>query len=398
MQQTIEIKNGFKRTKLGLIPEEWDVTTLGDAVKFLDGKRKPLKEPDRAKMHGDYPYYGASGIIDYVNDYIFDEDLILLGEDGANIVNRSTPLAFRVSGKIWVNNHAHVLKPRESFEIGYLVEYLESIKYDKYNTGTAQPKLNKDICTRISVPKPPLPEQQKIAKILSTWDQAISTTQKLIDEIKLRNKGFAQQLLTGKKRLKGFEGEWEERYLEHYFNERKETNYPELPLLSVGEIGVYPQTDSNKKDTSNEDKSKYKRIYPGDIGYNTMRLWQGRSALSSLEGIVSPAYTVVTPKKNADAHFFAYLFKIDEVIHKFFRKSQGLVNDTLNCKFKDFKIVKVFTPPSIDEQKAITKVLQKANEELKLYQHQLDILKEQKKGLMQKLLTGKVRVMNPFRK
>ncbi|MDN3689657.1 restriction endonuclease subunit S [Cyclobacterium jeungdonense] len=392
IQQPTITKNGFKHTKAGLIPEDWDVTTLGDAVKFLDGKRKPLKEVERAKMHGNYPYYGASGIIDYVNDYIFDDELILLGEDGANIVNRSTPLAFRVSGKIWVNNHAHVLKPRESFELGYLVEYLESIKYDKYNTGTAQPKLNKDICTRIPIPKPPLPEQQKIAEFLSCWGQAISTTQKLIDELKLRNKGLAQQLLTGKRRLKGYEGKWEEQHLEHYFKERKETNHSELPLLSVGEIGVYPQTDSNKKDTSNEDKSKYKRICPGDIGYNTMRMWQGRSALSSLEGIVSPAYTIVTPKKNADAQFFAYLFKLDEVIHKFFRKSQGLVSDTLNCKFKDFKIVRVLTPPSIGEQKAIVSVLNEADKEVRRYQQQLDTLKEQKKGLIQKLLTGEIRV------
>lgn len=89
----------------------WEEKKLGDISEFLDGKRKPIKESDRLKIKGIYPYYGASGIIDYVNDYIFDEDIILLGEDGENIVSRNLPLAFKVTGKCWVNNHAHVIKP-----------------------------------------------------------------------------------------------------------------------------------------------------------------------------------------------------------------------------------------------------------------------------------------------
>jgi type I restriction enzyme, S subunit len=113
---------------------------LGAVSQFLDGKRKPIKESDRARIQGTYPYYGASGIIDYVNDYIFDEEIILLGEDGENIVSRNLPLAFRVSEKCWVNNHAHVIKPNEFTDIGFLTHYLESISYLEYNTGTAQPK------------------------------------------------------------------------------------------------------------------------------------------------------------------------------------------------------------------------------------------------------------------
>ena len=88
---------------------EWSACTLQDAVDFLDGQRKPLESADRAKRQGKYPYYGASGIIDSIDDYIFDEPLILLGEDGANIINRSSPLCFIATGKYWVNNHAHVM-------------------------------------------------------------------------------------------------------------------------------------------------------------------------------------------------------------------------------------------------------------------------------------------------
>ena len=163
-------------------------------------------------------------------------------------------------------------------------------------------------------------------------------------------------------------------------------------MLSIGERGVYPQANSNKKDTSNSDKSKYKRISVGDIGYNTMRMWQGRSALSGLEGIVSPAYTIVTPLENTNSVFFSYLFKLDEMVHKFYRNSQGMVSDTLMCKFKDFKIVKFMTPPTKEEQTAIAKVLLNSDKEIELLNKKRDQLKDQKKGLMQQLLTGKKRL------
>lgn len=200
-----------------------------------------------------------------------------------------------------------------------------------------------------------------------------------------------QNLLTGKKRLKGFSGEWKEYHLGDMFTERNETNFNGLILLSIGRHGVYPQSESDKKDTSNEDKSKYKRICPGDIGYNTMRMWQGRSALSGIEGIVSPAYTIVTPKKNADSKFFAYLFKTPKLMNLFWRNSQGLVNDTLNCKFKDFKIVKVYLPEK-DEYTAIANVLHSVDKEIQLLKSKTEKFKEQKKWLMQVMLTGKKRL------
>ena len=210
--------------------------------------------------------------------------------------------------------------------------------------------LNAGLMSPLPLVCPPLPEQHKIAEILSTWDEVIELTQKLIDQLKQRKKGVMRQLLTGKKRLPGFEGEWDEKPLGEFFNERKETGFTDLSLLSVGREGVYPQDQNDRKDTSNSDKTKYKRICPGDIGYNTMRMWQGRSALSELEGIVSPAYTILQSKENADSKFFAYLFQLDSLIHKFYRYSQGLVSDTWQCKYKDFAIVKCLVPPTRKEQ------------------------------------------------
>lgn len=259
-------------------------------------------------------------------------------------------------------------------------------------TGTSVYGVSKTNLEKVRIPLPPLPEQKAIAKLLSTADATIHTTEKLIAEKEIRKKWLMQQLLTGKKRLNGFGGDWKEMQLGDMFIERNETKYFDLPLLSIGQNGVYPQEQSVKKDTSNEDKSKYKRICPGDIGYNTMRMWQGRSALSELEGIVSPAYTVVTPKKSADSVFFSYLFKIPKMTNLFWRNSQGLVDDTLNCKFKDFSIVKVMLPQTKEEQIAISQMLQAADKEISLLKLKAEKLREKKKGLMQQLLTGKIRI------
>ena len=374
------IPHGYKATALGIIPQEWEVKSLNKACDFLDSQRIPIKDSERAKISGIYPYYGASGIIDYVNNYIFNDDLILLAEDGANIINRSTPIAFLVNGKIWVNNHAHVLKAKPSFDRYYLCAYLESLKYDKYNTGTAQPKLNR------------LAEQRKIAEVLGVWDEAIEKQARLIEKLALRKRALMQRLLSAKLRLPGFSEPWKIHKLQELFTERNETNRTDLPLLSItGDRGVILQTESEKRDTSNDDKSKYKRIAKGDIGYNTMRMWQGRSALSGLEGIVSPAYTIVVPNTDVDGYYMSVLFKQPRLIYDFWTHSQGLVGDTLNCKYRDFGQVHICCPP-LAEQKAITEVLTAADREIELAKEKLERLRRQKRGLMQQLLTGKKRI------
>ncbi len=179
---------------------EWEEYTLGKVLTFLDGKRKPIKESDRASMQGEYPYYGASGIIDYVNDYIFDEDLILLGEDGENIISRKLPLVFKVSGKCWVNNHAHVLKPNKPHNLDFLVQYMENLSYVKYNSGGTQPKLNQAVCKTISLVLPKPKEQQKIANCLSSLDNLIVAQNKKVEALKEHKQGLMQQLFVSEDR------------------------------------------------------------------------------------------------------------------------------------------------------------------------------------------------------
>jgi len=167
-------------------------------------------------------------------------------------------------------------------------------------------------------------------------------------------------------RFPEFTDEWKEVTLGEVTCERNETNTPTLPLLSItANKGVIPQTDSEKKDVSNADKSKYKRICSGDIGYNTMRMWQGRSALSFVEGIVSPAYTIVTPLKGVSPLFLSYLIKRPRLIYEFWTHSQGLVEDTLNCKYKDFAQITI-TIPSLSEQRKIAALLSLIDERIEV--------------------------------
>ena len=129
---------------------QMEYTTLDKISENLDSKRKPITSSDR--VEGKIPYYGASGIVDYVKDYIFDESLLLVSEDGANLLARSTPIAFSVTGKTWINNHAHVLRFSNENLQKFVEIYLNSISLESYVTGSAQPKLNQKMLNGIPIP------------------------------------------------------------------------------------------------------------------------------------------------------------------------------------------------------------------------------------------------------
>lgn len=305
-------------------------------------------------------------------------------------------------GESYINQHTALIRLDQSQAYSKYIAYLLSSKtmnhkINRLNDSGAKAGLNLPTIRSIPLDVPPIQEQHKIAKILSTWDKAISTTERLIDNSKQQKKALMQQLLTGKKRLlddsgKSFDGEWKEFQLGELFKERVETGFNELPLISItSNGGVISRDDVGRKDTSNKDKSKYRRICPNDIGYNTMRMWQGVSGLSELEGIVSPAYTILIPQNGVSPKFASYLFKLPKLVHIFERNSQGLVSDTWNLKYPHFAKIK-WHFPTYKEQNKIASVLVNSDKEIKLFEQQLADLKKEKKALMQQLLTGKRRI------
>ncbi|EME3504621.1 restriction endonuclease subunit S [Enterococcus faecium] len=186
-------KNGAKVPEIRFpgFTEDWEERKLGELTESFDGKRVPIDSDLR--ISGKYPYYGATGIIDYVDDYIFNGEYVLLAEDGANIIMRNYPVAYLTQGKFWLNNHAHIMRMRNGSNY-FLVQVLEKIDYKKYNTGTAQPKLNSKIVKNIELKIPHIEEQQQIGNFFKQLDDIIALHQRKLDLLKETKKGFLQKM------------------------------------------------------------------------------------------------------------------------------------------------------------------------------------------------------------
>ncbi|WP_287785488.1 restriction endonuclease subunit S, partial [Megamonas sp.] len=358
---------------------QWEKKKLGDIVQFLDNKRKPLEQSER--IHGKYPYYGASGIIDYINNYIFDEELVLLSEDGANIIDRNYPICYIATGKYWVNNHAHVLKTKSQYLNKFLCEALERLNYNKYNTGTAQPKLNQDICKNILLNIPILHEQEKIANFFSTIDKKIKNLANTITSLENQKKGLLQQIFSQKLRFKDKNG----------------NNYPNWKKKKLGDLfTIKAGGDINKENFSEQYSIEFK--YPvyanaltnnGLYGYSNIYKIDKPSITVTGRGINvgfalsrEPFYypivrlLVLIPNININFTFFTESINFIHI----FNESTGVPQLTAPQLSK----VNVYVP-NIEEQNKIGNLFDKLNEKIDNKKAQLEHWQQIKKGLLQQM-------------
>ena len=358
---------------------QWEKKKLGDIVQFLDNKRKPLEQSER--IHGKYPYYGASGIIDYINNYIFDEELVLLSEDGANIIDRNYPICYIATGKYWVNNHAHVLKTKSQYLNKFLCEALERLNYNKYNTGTAQPKLNQDICKNILLNIPILHEQEKIANFFSTIDKKIKNLANTITSLENQKKGLLQQIFSQKLRFKDKNG----------------NNYPNWKKKKLGDLfTIKAGGDINKENFSEQYSIEFK--YPvyanaltnnGLYGYSNIYKIDKPSITVTGRGINvgfalsrEPLYypivrlLVLIPNININFTFFTESINFIHI----FNESTGVPQLTAPQLSK----VNVYVP-NIEEQNKIGNLFDKLNEKIDNKKAQLEHWQQIKKGLLQQM-------------
>ena len=196
------IKKGMMQ-KLLTSKAGWEMKTIKDVADCLDHTRIPLNEAQRAKMKGDIPYCGANGIVDYVNDFTIDDDVILIAEDGGYFDEyEDRPIAYRIMGKCWVNNHAHVLKAKRLFSQGFLFHSLVHKNILGYINGGTRAKLNKAEMFKIEIHIPiSKDEQNRIATILDDLEDEITVLKQKLSKYQLAKQGMMQQLLTGKIRL-----------------------------------------------------------------------------------------------------------------------------------------------------------------------------------------------------
>ncbi|MEB7776213.1 restriction endonuclease subunit S [Enterococcus faecalis] len=358
--------------------EDWEERKLGELTESFDGKRVPIDSDLR--ISGKYPYYGATGIIDYVDDYIFNGEYVLLAEDGANIIMRNYPVAYLTQGKFWLNNHAHIMRMRNGSNY-FLVQVLEKIDYKKYNTGTAQPKLNSKIVKNIELKIPHIEEQQQIGNFFKQLDDIIALHQRKLDLLKETKKGFLQKMFpeNGAKvpeiRFPGFTGDWEQRKL------------GELTKIKTG--------------SSDLQDADAKGIYPffvrSEIIERSNRyIFDGEAILIPGEGRLGEIYHYI----NGKFDFHQRVYKISDFqysdtdgkyilyyMQKYFKKhamkyTVKATVDSLRLPMLTEFDIKI---PSLDEQRAISSFFSNLDQAITLHQRKLDLLKETKKGFLQKM-------------
>ena len=358
--------------------EDWEQRKLGDFIDVKSGKDyKHLNS-------GSIPVYGTGGYMLSVDRALSDIDAIGIGRKG------TIDKPYLLKAPFWTVDTLFYAVPKQNIDLQFSLSIFKKINWKKFDESTGVPSLSKTVINSVGASVPSYEEQQKIGSFFKQLDETIALHQRKLDLLKETKKGFLQKKFpkNGAKvpeiRFPGFTKDWEERKLGDVFSERSERS-SEGELISVTiNSGVIKASELDRKDNSSDNKSNYKKVEVGDIAYNSMRMWQGASGYSSYEGILSPAYTVIIPKEGTDSKFFAYDFKRYDMIQTFKRNSQGLTSDTWNLKFPTLKLVKIMVP-SIEEQKQIAAFFERLDNTIALHERELDVLKETKKGFLQKM-------------
>lgn len=405
MEATTGLELEYKKTKLGLIPIDWKIIKIGD-YSSIDKRSLKSDTDDDFK----FKYISLSDI--FKGKINIPEELISFKSAPSRarrIVSKGDVLLSTVRPNLKsfgiiedfdepliASTGFAVITCNEELNEKYLFFSLFSKILDRQFhmlvVGSNYPAINSADVKNLKIPLPPLAEQVKIAEILTTWEEAMFFTQKLIDQLQLRKKGLMQELLTGKQRLPGFDGEWKELKAGMIFENHSDKSHDgEFEVLSATQDkGVIPRSDVGidiKYDKSS--LKNYKKVDAGDFVIS-LRSFQGGIEYSSYEGLVSPAYTVLKEKLPISKKFYAEYLKSGNFIKRLNSIIYG-IRDGKQISYKEFSSLKLWYPP-IDEQQYISTVLEIMDKEIGTYKTYLETQKNQKRGLMQELLTGKKRV------
>ena len=391
-----------------MVPNGWNKQTVGDLCDFINGngfkssewsdKGLPIIRIQNLNGSNNFNYYDGK----VLEKWIVNQGDILFAWAGSKGVS--------FGAKYWngpkglLNQHIFRVEPKAHIDKKWLfwvlLKVTQRVENMAHGFKATLLHVQKADITEQVILVPSLSEQQKIAHILSTWDQAISATEKLLENSQQQKKALMQQLLTGKKRLLDeiglrFNIPWEKYRLETFLKEEKQRNKDNSlsRVLSVTNHSgfVLPENQFSKRIASDE-VSNYKVVIKGQFGYNPSRINVGSFArLDQFDnGLLSPMYVVfsITSEK-LDSDFFLYWMKSNEAKQRINNSTQGSVRDSVGFDAISSFALKL---PKIQEQRKIAKVLSLADQEIETLQKKLDYLKQEKKALMQQLLTGKRRV------
>lgn len=362
----------YPEIRYGQFTDAWEQRKLGEVADFFDEKRIPIDSGLRTS--GEYPYYGATGVIDYVHDYIFDGEYVLLAEDGANIIMRNSPLAYLTQGKFWLNNHAHIMRMKDG-DNSFLLQLLEKQNYVKYNTGTAQPKLNGEVVKKMFLTFPSCEEQAKIGTFFNQLDHLITLQQRKYEKTANIKRALLEKMFPKNReekpeiRFEKFTDAWEQRKLEEVVDVRSGRDYKHL---SEGNIPVYGT-------------GGYMLSVSEALSYAEDGIGIGR------KGTIDKPYLLRAPFWTVDTLFYAVpKEKYDlDFLHSVFQRVNWKQKDesTGVPSLSKTTINEVHVAvPEYEEQVKIGSFFSRLDHLMTLHQRELEKLKNIKKALIQKML------------
>jgi len=401
---------------LNEVPEHWTVPHLRHLVGCLDGKRVPLSASQRGAMQGDIPYWGANRVIDQINAWLFDEPLVLLGEDGAPFFDRLRDVAFAIDGRVWVNNHTHVLRCRPSIVPRYLARALNCVDYVPFVDGATRDKLTQQSMGAIPIPLPPPDEQAAIVRYLDHADRRIRrfirAKQQLIALLEEQKQAIIHQAVTrgldpdvrlkpsGVEWLGDIPEHWEVRRVKALLREvdRRSTHGREVLLSLRMKQGLVPHNDVSSLPIPESSLVGFKQVEPGQVVMNRMRAAIGLFGVPGQSGLVSPDYAVFEPRTDLCLNFYLLLFKTPAMCGVFRTASKGLGTGSsgfMRLYTDQFGAIAIPVPPD-GEQHAIAQRIDTELAEIDRTEERLEseinLLREYRTRLIADVVTGKLDV------
>ena len=360
-------------------------------VRFL--RARDIVSASKNEEPDDYLYISKEKYDEYslISGKVSVGDLLVTGVGTIGVpylIRNSEPLYFKDGNIIWFQNGTKI--DGDFFLYSFFGKAIQDFINESAGIGTVGTyTIESGKKTPISLPE--MKEQQQIGAYFRNLDNLITLHQRKFDKLQVLKKAMLEKMFpkngssVPEIRFKGFTDAWEQRKLGDCFTERCES-MPDGELISVTiNDGIKKFSELGRHDNSNDDKSKYKKVCAGDIAYNSMRMWQGASGCSPYEGIVSPAYTVLTPNSGINSKCMAYQFKLPATIHTFKINSQGITSDNWNLKFPALSEIEIYVSPYEQEQAKIAAYFANLDHLITLHQRELEKLQNIKKSMLEKM-------------
>jgi type I restriction enzyme S subunit len=386
MVEERKVPDGYKMTEVGVIPEDWEEMRLGQVLKVRHGKSQHKVED----KNGEYPILATGGQIGWATDYLYNKPSVLIGRKGT--IDKPQ----YVENPFWTIDTLFYTEITKDALPKYIYYYFNTIDWYSYNEASGVPSLNASTIEKICIPLPPLPEQQAIAEALSDVDNLITSLEKLIDKKQKIKQGTMQELLTGRKRLPGFIGEWEVKKVKE-FGEVVTGGTPSTVVKEFwnGTIPWVTPTDiSNRKEIYDTERKITElglnrlRKLPADSVLITCIASIGKNAILKIAGACNQQINAIIPNNIFDSDYLYYLFENNK---QYLLNNAGITATNIISK-KDFSELE-FKVPILEEQQAIAQILSDMDAEIEALEQKLEKYKAIKQGMMQELLTGRIRLV-----